>query len=233
MANLQQTAVQLEDSGLYRMTCAAGHETVTSLQQMRFEILFDLGAHAIIDGYYIEAVSSFASALERFFEFYVDIQCLRRGITESVYSEAWKQVSNQSERQLGAFIFMYLAETRESPRLLPPKAIEFRNGVIHKGKLPSREQTVEFGEHVLNVIVPILAKVRIDAEADVQKLVGRHIVQIRKGIPSSDGGYMCMPTIISLSRATTEKQPSLREWISQYEAERRRYGIVPWWPPSI
>ncbi len=221
--NESLTAVELEENGLYRMTCARGHKNVMSLQQMKFEVLFEVGVHAIIDGYYIEAVSAFTSAFERFLEFYVELQCFRQGISESTYVAAWKQVSNQSERQLGAFIFTYLAETHESPVLLTNAAIKFRNGVIHKGIFPTRKEAFEYGEQVLNAIAPILARVRSDADAEVQKLVFRHIQRVREGIPNTEGGYMCLGTILSLSRATTEKQYSLQEWIEMLEQRGRGY----------
>ena len=56
----------LEETGVYDLTCPSSHRTAFCLQNFKFELLFDLGLQAIDDGYYREAVSSFASALERF-----------------------------------------------------------------------------------------------------------------------------------------------------------------------
>ena len=61
--------VEICDDGKYEVTCTRGHKETVILQQQKFEILFEIGAHAIIDGYYREAVSSFAASLERFYEF--------------------------------------------------------------------------------------------------------------------------------------------------------------------
>ena len=51
-------------SQLLQIKCSRSHETTAILQEQKFEILFDIGAHAILDGYYREAVSSFTSSLE-------------------------------------------------------------------------------------------------------------------------------------------------------------------------
>lgn len=56
-------SVELRDDGLYQITCSRGHVTVTAIQEQKFEILFDLGAMALLDGYTREAVSSIAASL--------------------------------------------------------------------------------------------------------------------------------------------------------------------------
>jgi hypothetical protein len=132
------TYVELRDDGRYEFTCKRGHTTVTVVQQQKFEILFDLGAYAILDGYYREAVASFTSSLERFYEFFIKAYLLDGGIDKSVFDEAWKNVSQQSERQLGAFIFLYCQAFSEEPSLPRQKYIKFRNEVMHKGKIPNR-----------------------------------------------------------------------------------------------
>jgi hypothetical protein len=71
MAFLKNADVR--DDGVYEIECPHGHSGVIAVQEMKFEILFELAANAIFDGYYREAVASFASGLERFFEFYVRI----------------------------------------------------------------------------------------------------------------------------------------------------------------
>lgn len=57
------------------MHCSHGHKTTTIVQNPKYEILFDIGANAIVDGYYREAVSSFTSSLERFYEYSIKILC--------------------------------------------------------------------------------------------------------------------------------------------------------------
>ena len=55
--------VEFRDDGRYEVTCPKGHQAIVFLQQQKFELLFEIGAYAIADGYYREAVSSFAASL--------------------------------------------------------------------------------------------------------------------------------------------------------------------------
>ena len=65
----QIASLEFGDDGKYEVVCPKGHKSITLLQQQKFELLFDIGAYAIVDGYYREAVSSFTSSLERCYEF--------------------------------------------------------------------------------------------------------------------------------------------------------------------
>jgi hypothetical protein len=76
---------ELQDNGLYYMKCEMGHETVTWLQQEKFETLFELAANAILDGYYRDAISSFSSAMERFYEFYLKVICIKHIIYQMIF----------------------------------------------------------------------------------------------------------------------------------------------------
>jgi hypothetical protein len=165
---------ELQDNGLYWMKCRRVHETVTCLQEQKFELLFDLAANAIVDGYYREAVSSFTSALECFYEFYVQVICEKSSISEDAFAATWKRVAAQSERQLGAFTFLYLIETGKPPGALSNTMISFRNDVIHRGKLPKKEEAVKYGQEILELIAPVLEDLKAHRE-EISKVVGRHI----------------------------------------------------------
>ncbi|WP_238149350.1 hypothetical protein [Arsenophonus endosymbiont of Aleurodicus floccissimus] len=78
ITTIEFRTVEFKNDGRYEITCQNGHSSITFLQQQKFEILFDIGACAIIDGYYREAVSSFTSALERFYEFFIKVVCIQR-----------------------------------------------------------------------------------------------------------------------------------------------------------
>ena len=64
---------RLADDGRYEVRCQAGHLNTVFLDNVKFELLFEMGLNALIDGYPREAVSSFASSLERFYEFYWNV----------------------------------------------------------------------------------------------------------------------------------------------------------------
>ncbi|EAB6710792.1 hypothetical protein [Salmonella enterica] len=211
------SSVGFREDGRYEMTCLKGHTSITFLQQQKFEILFDIGAYAIIDGYYREAVSSFTSSLERFYEFFIKVVCISKGISESKVVEAWKEVSNQSERQLGVFIFLHLLELGCKPNLLNNNKIKFRNGVIHKGMIPSEEQALEYGQAVLDMIRPLLKILKENYSEAISTAVFQYLNSVRNpsdvGVPVST---MCLTTILSLSYAEpAHETQSLNEAISQ------------------
>ena len=218
IANAMITAtVEFRDDGRYEINCPKGHSSITLLQQQKFEILFDIGAYAILDGYYREAVSSFTSSLERFYEFFIKVVCLSKEIDWDKTQEAWKEVSNQSERQLGAFIFLHLQETGNKPSLLSNSKVKFRNEVIHKGKIPNKEQALEYGQAVLDVIKPLLNLLKTDYSEAVGNATFRHLSNTRN---SSDDGMpvatMCISTIISLSNGEpSHDQRDLEEALNQ------------------
>src|SRR5690349_15050764 len=85
--------VEMTDDGCYRSKCSVGHTALTVLQNQKFEVLFDLGAMALIDGYPREAVTSMAAALERFYEFYITVICLKHGVDKDGYERTWKHVA--------------------------------------------------------------------------------------------------------------------------------------------
>jgi hypothetical protein len=115
-------------------------------------VLFDLGVYAIVDGYHREAVLSFASAVERFYEFYVKIQCERAELPLAAIDAAWKLIAAQSERQLGGFIIAHLLGAKACTTLMPQRAVELRNDTAHKGRIPSREEALKYGEAAAETI---------------------------------------------------------------------------------
>jgi len=192
--------VEIRDDGRYEFTCENGHKTITILQQQKFEILFDLGAYAILDGYYREAVSSFTSSLERFYEFYIKVIATKNGIDESTFLSSWKHVSKQSERQLGAFILLYMVAHGSTPPLLSNSNVEFRNDVIHRGKLPSKTEALSYGNDVLNVIRPILRILRKNYKESAMKVVAQYLSECRSKYENDQSvSTMGVKTILSLS----------------------------------
>ena len=191
--------LEIRNDGLYNFTCKKGHKSVVALPKLKFEILFEIGGHAILDGYYREAVSCFSASLERFYEFYTKVICLSRNIEEEQFQKAWKQVSRQSERQLGAFIYLYLIETGRTPKLLSSKWREFRNNVIHKGLIPGKNKAVEYGQTVLDLMLPVLNEIKTNHQAEVGKTVLQHQKRISL---KATGGFantvMSLRTIISI-----------------------------------
>lgn len=118
--------------------------------QQKHEILFEVATHAIVDGYYREAISSFAASLERYFEFFINVISIH--LPSKEFTIAWKHVASQSERQLGGYIFLYLNTYGASPQILPQVLTKLRNDVIHRGHIPGRAEAIRFGEAVADII---------------------------------------------------------------------------------
>ena len=215
----------LQDNGLYELKCKNGHESIISLQEQKFEILFDLAANAILDGYYREAVSSFTSSLERFYEFYIKVIAIKHNVSEEVYLKSWKSIKNQSERQLGAYILLYTIEKDKDPPLLHNKKIEFRNEVIHKGKIPSKENAISYGEAVLNVISPVLHDLKTNENDHVMTVVSRHNRDRNKKIKDAKFmSTMSIATTLSIATALSEPQQTLKDTMNRYTRSRFHFG---------
>ena len=143
---------ELLNDGVYTVHCSKGHKGIVVLKNLNYELLFDLGLNAIGDGYYHEAVASMTSSLERFFEFFIKTVWRIQGLQFDVIDKIWKEVSCQSERQLGAFVGCYAALFQKSVPLMSNSLKGFRNDVIHKGVIPQKEKTVEYASSVLSII---------------------------------------------------------------------------------
>jgi len=164
------SSLPLGDDCIYEVKCSAGHSAVIHTQNFKFDLLFESGIQALRDGYHREAVTSFAVALERFYEFSVgiliidklkpqnsgqfDLQALEK------YVKLWKNPLKLSEKQLGAFYSLYFNEFDESPMLFDeafskslkhktvPNPTNFRNRVVHEGYVPTYDEAVQYGEAV-------------------------------------------------------------------------------------
>lgn len=201
--NLNFMETEICDNGIYKTTCNKGHETVTFLQQDKFEVLFDMGAMALIDGYPREAVSSFAASLERFYEFCIKVFLLKRKISMEKFNDTWKLVSNQSERQLGAFYFLYLDILGNTPKSIDKKQIEFRNKVIHKGYIPKYEEVTKYADCLLNYMYKILKELKCFCNEEIQEVTSNKLMNMSKefikdGQITTSISTMSIATIINL-----------------------------------
>ena len=93
-------------------------------------------------------------------EFVIKIISYSNNVSHEEFNKSWKLISKQSERQLGAYIFIYLKEFGVKPEMLKQKSIELRNKVIHKGYFPNYDECVNFGNDILNFIRPTIEKLK-------------------------------------------------------------------------
>jgi len=185
-----QTA-EINNDFYFVTKCAKGHITMTVLQEERFEILFDFACSAFLDGYYRDAVSNAAAAVERLHEFVVKvivINSLINGDSDNASlidskikqfeDKIWKKMKNQSERQLGAFYLAYFNTfNHEAPNFVEKNA-ELRNNTIHKGYIPSKEEAKLYLSGTFNYMLDVLAPLKIEFKESISILTKRNINNI-------------------------------------------------------
>ena len=162
------------------LSCRQGHETVVTLPIPLFELLFEFGCSALLDGYSREAVTCFASSFERFQEFASRILLARGNLSFDGVDSWWKQVAAQSERQVGSYVALWTSDFHELPPLLPQKLVELRNRCVHKGHIPPESKAKEYGEAVLRAEVRGTIKLRncFDSEYDYDNFVEDEILRL-------------------------------------------------------
>jgi hypothetical protein len=138
--------VQVNEDGIYQSTCESGHEIVMTLQAAPFELLFEAGMIALTEDFTREAVSDFVSARERFYQTYIRVVSIAKKIPEDLSASLWSKHLNRSERQFGAFAWLYLLENKSVYKDWDNIKIKFRNDVIHDGYFPTIEEARKFGK---------------------------------------------------------------------------------------
>lgn len=152
---LSSYPTEIVENRRYEFTCINGHKNTYHLQGIKYQILFESSFMALIQGFYLEAVLGFTASLERFYEFFCKFVCHKHAVENGEMNSTWKMVENQSERQFGAFLFLYAVEEKKSfdeKHFKIQKMKKFRNKVIHKGYLPGEKETVEYAELVFEMI---------------------------------------------------------------------------------
>jgi hypothetical protein len=144
-------AGELDDNGSIHVTCEHKHYGVVVYNERRYSVLVKSAARAFLDGYTNEVVAVMSSALERAYEFYIRVSCAAKGVNPQAFEAAWKVVASQSERQLGAFQFLYLLD--HGHHLSVDQAIpQTRNKVVHQGHIIREAGALEYAEKVFAIV---------------------------------------------------------------------------------
>lgn len=190
---------ELVDDGTYQVKCRNGHLSTVVMRAQKFEVLFETGVAALEDGYPREAMSSFAASLERFYQFYSTTIAIKHNVDIEAFLSNWKFVENQSERQLGAYVFCYMIEHPDKivPTIDDEKPTlegvskgntktwkSFRNAVIHKGYMPTKSEVWAYTEITYKHIIELIKDLKDNSEEAMRKadwLPFRHIEEKYKG----------------------------------------------------
>ena len=140
--------LESQNEGVFWIEEPQGIVRALLVPQPRFVLLHDLGVAAFLDGYHREAVITLAASIERFYEFYIHVASSHLGIDPGPLAETWEKTAKQSERQLGAFLFLYLAVTKQVCDLPIPMLARLRNKVVHNGYFPTQAETISYSFQV-------------------------------------------------------------------------------------
>ncbi|QQZ58911.1 hypothetical protein JI735_19460 [Paenibacillus sonchi] len=191
----EEYSFDLTDDLYYEFTCSKGHENVFFIKRHKFELLFKMGLFALCDGYYREAASNFAAAIERFHEFCINVFSCYNGQDslqiadkifrvndskfESELDESWRELARQSERQYGAYIMLYLITFKRHPQLMKRKSIEFRNNIVHKGAFPDKGRTTEYAKGTYDYIHSKFLELKKEIPEITEHVYSREIRKFR------------------------------------------------------
>ena len=183
--------VEINEEGIYEVECINGHKTLVTLKNEKFEILFDMGLSAFLDGYKQEAIACIHASMERFHEWCIEIFLIDNKIKISDFKKTWKYVKRQSERQLGAFYFLYLQTFKGVPELFNERKTEFRNRVIHNGEIPKREEVYEYIDYVFHYIQKILKPIKQQMSKSINMIaIERQAVLTKKYNTTHNSSYI-------------------------------------------
>jgi hypothetical protein len=191
---------ELRDDLAFGAQCPNGHSTLAVWEAQKFEILFQMGTLAFLDGYCREAISSFAAAQERFHEFCIKVFMASNRVNTTEFARTWRLVSNQSERQLGAYYFLHLLFF-DAAAPVSPKMVEFRNNVIHKGFIASRAQAFTYAEYIYGYIIAAVRQMRPRFNGLMELVTKNDLEEMLRSVPKGTmARSIAVPTMIGLSR---------------------------------
>jgi hypothetical protein len=210
-------------------TCSKGHENVTMLQSHKFEVLLESGANALLAGFTVEAATSTAAALERYFEFALQALLTHRGMNPALYAQMFKEMSSQSERQLGAFMAQWAQEFGEAYSF-PKDYSRDRNRVVHKGHMPTPEECRDFCGVVYGEIFGLQAKLRARCQDAINQVVMQDLVDRRTKIAAKVGKEAIFSTTTGTmfySIANTQSKDNYADALTTYaEARKMMSGLL-------
>ncbi|QBN17261.1 hypothetical protein [Flavobacterium nackdongense] len=165
--------VNIDNTRFYQFTCPEGHLNFAIQGNNKFEILYELGIEAYNDEFFREAVTNFASAVERFHEYCIMLFLAPKSLEEfNIAVSNQKVIAKYSERQYGAFFMLFLKLLNFAPPVLDEKflkkhmlklsvdnPINFRNNIIHQGYIPTKEECISYAKITSFYINEILEQI--------------------------------------------------------------------------
>jgi hypothetical protein len=159
-------AVLPNDNLIQEVECPNHHLAKVIVTRPKFQVLYEVGVNAIVDGYHREAVLSFAASLERSYEYMIRIILTQSSCSSDAVDRFWKPLAKSSERQLGAFLAVWTTRFGASAAWLQDHHVKLRNDVAHNGKIPSNAEAVAFGNEAFKVMFHNMQTLSLDHGID-------------------------------------------------------------------
>jgi hypothetical protein len=207
------------DDRVAYVECSRGHKSALLVQSLKFEVLLESGAKALLAGFTLEAAASFSSGLERCYEFALKVLLLRRDMELVIYDAMFKEMSRQSERQLGAFLALYALEFGES-YVVNKKTTEFRNAVIHKGLIPTAEEARVFCTNVYGDVFALVQRLRTNCASEINTAIQLDLGARTKTLPPNTSVATSTGTMF-FSLAQSEIKSTFSDALAAYEKARK------------
>jgi len=192
-----------DGDGRYRSECSRGHQQIVALRQQKFEILFELAAYAIRDGHYRQSVSSCTASLEAFHEFFLRAMAYENGIRKERFDAAWKLLGISPQNRQEAYLLNYRNFCARRPVLLSPQQNDWKDSVMQKGKMPTREECVKFGQAVLHVLQTAVGDTRVAFPNGVKQAMQEHAAAAEQHASRSEAPWS-IRTIVNLAKEDGE-----------------------------
>ncbi|CAM4300052.1 hypothetical protein [Pseudoalteromonas maricaloris] len=172
------------NDGIANIECDNKHKFTCFVQGTNVEKLLESGVHALANKNTLEACASIYAAYERSIEFAIDVFSHHDGIDLEALEATKKSMSNQSERQLGAFLMLYFRKIG-SPYKLSRKVTEERNKFIHKGFIPGIERAHQFCKKVYELIAELIVLLKSRFPNSVDVVRNQLLQDFAKGLPGN------------------------------------------------
>jgi len=216
---------RVTDDGIVIVECNQGHKTCIVYDARRYELLFQSACLALVDHYDREAVSGFAVALERAYEFYVRVVSRTYNLEHDIFETMWKLVARQSERQFGCFAILYTLDCKKAPTI-DNKQVEFRNNVVHRGAIPQFDEVYQFGEYVFNakreLEMALKTKHAPALEAEIQHELATRRSAVPAAMPSI--GMKVVPVNVDTATHTAHELTRFEEYMAMMHKHRTDYS---------
>ncbi len=190
----------LNDDGVYIVECSKGHKLAIIMQAEVFEIFFFNATYNLLKKNYSAAILNYAAALEKYYEFYIEVICR---FNHESKDDKWNAVRKKSGAQLELFENEYFNNEGRKPYLLTGELRNLRNRVIHHGHFPSYEEVKEYGKGVFIAIKEDLDFLNKKYKIILQEIIVEHNMQKAKKIPA---GYSISTTLIDTGVSISTSQ---------------------------